>query len=86
MTAIRIAKEFNVQLHLEHCTEGHMIVDAVKASGFNATVGPYMLTPSKYETRNSTPAIAKIFKEHAIPFAIMTDHPLYYSIFEVLCI
>lgn len=75
MTAIRIAKEFNVKLHLEHCTEGHMIVDAVKASGFNATLGPYMLTPSKYETRNSTPKIAKIFKEHDIPFAIMTDHP-----------
>ncbi|MET4562037.1 imidazolonepropionase-like amidohydrolase [Lysinibacillus parviboronicapiens] len=75
MTAIRIAKEFNIKLHLEHCTEGHMIVDAVKASGFHATVGPYMLTPSKYETRNSTPAIAKIFKEHDIPFAIMTDHP-----------
>ncbi|EON71638.1 amidohydrolase family protein [Lysinibacillus sphaericus] len=75
MTAIRIAKEFNIKVHLEHCTEGHMIVDAVKASGFNATVGPYMLTPSKYETRNSTPAIAKIFKEHDIPFAIMTDHP-----------
>ncbi|MGN4123983.1 amidohydrolase [Lysinibacillus sphaericus] len=75
MTAIRIAKEFNIKVHLEHCTEGHMIVDAVKASGFNATVGPYMLTPSKYETRNSTPAIAKIFKDHDIPFAIMTDHP-----------
>ena len=75
MTAIRIAKEFNVKLHLEHCTEGHMIIDAVKASGFHATLGPYMLTPSKYETRNSTPEIAKIFEEHDIPFAIMTDHP-----------
>ncbi|MEA0555409.1 amidohydrolase [Lysinibacillus irui] len=75
MTAIRIAKEFNVELHLEHCTEGHLIVDAVKKSGFHATLGPYMLTPSKYETRHSTPAIAAIFKEHNIPFAIMTDHP-----------
>ena len=75
MTAIRIAKEFNVKLHLEHCTEGYLIVDAVKNSGFHATLGPYMLTPSKYETRNSTPAIAAIFKEHNIPFAIMTDHP-----------
>lgn len=75
MTSIRIAKEFNVKLHLEHCTEGHMIIDAVKASGFHATLGPYMLTPSKYETRNSTPEIAKIFEEHDIPFAIMTDHP-----------
>ncbi|KEK13147.1 amidohydrolase [Lysinibacillus sphaericus] len=75
MTAIRIAKEFNVKLHLEHCTEGYLIVDAVKNSGFHATLGPYMLTPSKYETRHSTPAIAAIFKEHSIPFAIMTDHP-----------
>ncbi|MFJ7920264.1 amidohydrolase [Lysinibacillus fusiformis] len=75
MTAIRIAKEFNVKLHLEHCTEGYLIVDAVKNSGFHATLGPYMLTPSKYETRHSTPAIAAIFKEHNIPFAIMTDHP-----------
>ncbi|HBJ01924.1 MULTISPECIES: amidohydrolase [Lysinibacillus] len=75
MTAIRIAKEFNVKLHLEHCTEGYLIVDAVKNSGFQATLGPYMLTPSKYETRHSTPAIAAIFKEHNIPFAIMTDHP-----------
>jgi len=75
MTAIRIAKEFNVKLHLEHCTEGYLIVDTVKNSGFHATLGPYMLTPSKYETRNSTPAIAAIFKEHNISFAIMTDHP-----------
>ena len=75
MTAIRIAKEFNVKLHLEHCTEGYLIVDAVKESGFHATLGPYMLTPSKYETRHSTPAIAAVFKEHNIPFAIMTDHP-----------
>lgn len=75
MTAIRIAKEFNVKLHLEHCTEGYLIVDAVKNSGFHATLGPYMLTPSKYETRHSTPAITAIFKEHSIPFAIMTDHP-----------
>ncbi|WP_418302232.1 amidohydrolase [Lysinibacillus fusiformis] len=75
MTAIRIAKEFNVKLHLEHCTEGYLIVDAVKNSGFHTTLGPYMLTPSKYETRHSTPAIAAIFKEHNIPFAIMTDHP-----------
>ncbi|KOY81424.1 amidohydrolase [Lysinibacillus macroides] len=75
MTAIRIAKEFNVKLHLEHCTEGYLIVETVKNSGFHATLGPYMLTPSKYETRHSTPAIAAIFKEHNIPFAIMTDHP-----------
>ena len=27
LTAIRIAKEFGVKLTLEHCTEGHLIVE-----------------------------------------------------------
>lgn len=75
LTAIRIGKEFDIELHIEHCTEGHLIADQVKDSGFNVTLGPYLLSASKYETRNSTPKIAKIFKEKDIPFAIMTDHP-----------
>lgn len=74
-TAIRIANEFNVKLSLEHCTEGHMMLDAVKRSGASVTLGPFMLPPSKYETRNSTPAAPKMFHDAEIPFAIMTDHP-----------
>lgn len=74
-TAIRIAKEFDVKLSLEHCTEGHMMLDAVKASGANVTLGPFMLPASKYETRNSTPMAPKLFHDAEIPFAIMTDHP-----------
>ena len=34
LTAIRIAKEFKLKMTLDHCTEGHLIVDQVKASGF----------------------------------------------------
>lgn len=75
LTAIRIAKEFDIKLHIEHCTEGHLVLNEVQESGYNVTLGPYLLTPSKYETRNSTPEIASIFHEQKIPFAIMTDHP-----------
>lgn len=74
-TAIRIAKEFDVLLSLEHCTEGHMMLDAVKNSGASVTLGPFMLPASKYETRNSTPMAPKMFHDAGIPFAIMTDHP-----------
>lgn len=74
-TAIRIAKEFDVQLSLEHCTEGYMMLDAVKNSGASVTLGPFMLPAGKYETRNSTPLAPKLFHDAGIPFAIMTDHP-----------
>jgi imidazolonepropionase-like amidohydrolase len=84
-TAIRIAKEFQVKLCLEHCTEGHLMLDAIKESGANVTLGPFMLPSTKYETRNSTPAAAKLFHDAGIPFAIMTDHPFIPIHYLILC-
>ncbi|TQR12293.1 amidohydrolase [Psychrobacillus soli] len=89
-TAIRIAKEFDVELSIEHCTEGHLMLDAIKDSKAHVTLGPFMLPPSKYETRNSTPAGPMHFEQAGIPFAIMTDHPfipiqyLYYCAAEAV--
>lgn len=34
LTAIRIAKEFNLRLTLDHCTKGHLIADEIKESGY----------------------------------------------------
>ncbi|RDU35246.1 amidohydrolase [Neobacillus piezotolerans] len=84
-TAIRIAKEFNIQLSLEHCTEGHLMLDAIKESGASVTLGPFMLPSTKYETRNSTPAAPKLFHDAGIPFAIMTDHPFIPIHYLILC-
>ncbi len=84
-TAIRIAKEFQIKLCLEHCTEGHLILEAIKESGANVTLGPFMLPATKYETRNSTPEAPKLFHEAGIPFAIMTDHPFIPIHYLLLC-
>ncbi|WP_257348191.1 amidohydrolase family protein [Pseudalkalibacillus decolorationis] len=84
-TAIRIAKEFQVKLCLEHCTEGHMMLEAIKESGASVTLGPYMLPSSKYETRHSTPEAPKLFYEAGIPFAIMTDHPFIPIHYLIIC-
>ncbi|WP_153723578.1 amidohydrolase family protein [Sporosarcina cascadiensis] len=89
-TAIRIAKEFDVKLSLEHCTEGVLMLDAIKASGATVTLGPYMTPASKYENRLSTAKSPKHFHDLDIPFAIMTDHPfipiqyLYYCVVEAV--
>lgn len=84
-TAIRIAKEFNVKLCLEHCTEGHLMLEAIKESGANVTLGPFMLPATKYETRNLTPEAPKLFHDAGIPFAIMTDHPFIPIHYLILC-
>lgn len=74
-TAIRIGKEFGVELHLEHCTEGHLMLDAIKESGAAVTLGPYMTPAFKYEVRHGTAKAPKLFADAGIPFSIMTDHP-----------
>lgn len=84
-TAIRIAKEFNIKLSLEHCTEGHLMLEAIKESGANVTLGPFMLPATKYENRNATPESPKLFHDAGIPFAIMTDHPFTPINYLIIC-
>lgn len=77
LTAIRIAKEFDIIITLDHCTEGHLIVDEIKASGFSAIVGPSFGFKTKPELKNKCFATAGILANAGIPVAIMTDHPVH---------
>jgi len=42
VTAIRIAKEFNIRIVLDGAAEAHMVLDEIKASGFPVIVHPTM--------------------------------------------
>lgn len=73
-TAIRIAKEFNIKLTLDHCTEGHLIVDYIKENNYPVIVGPSFGSKSKIETKEKSFKTAKILNEKGIKIAITTDH------------
>lgn len=75
-TAIRIAKEFDVKATLDHCTEGHLIVDQVVKSGFPAICGPSMSARSKYELKHKSFETAGILAEQGVLVAITTDSPV----------
>lgn len=75
-TAIRIAKEFNLKLTLDHCTEGHFIVDELLEEGFPVIVGPSLSERSKFELRNLTFNTAGILSNAGLDVCIMTDHPV----------
>lgn len=76
LTAIRIAKEFNVDITIDHGTESHLIVDEVKASGFPVIVGPDLTSRSKLEVKNMNFKTNKILHEAGVLFSITTDHPV----------
>lgn len=82
LTAIRIAKEFNLNMTLDHCSEGHLIIDEIKASGFPAIVGPDLTSRNKIEVQNMAFKTAGILAKAGILTAITTDHPV--SIIQTL--
>ncbi len=75
-TAIRIAKEFGLGLTLDHCTEGHLIPEAIAQSGFPAIVGPSLASRSKNEVDNSDFITAGVLAKAGVRVALTTDHPV----------
>lgn len=75
-TAIRIAKEFEVDLTIDHCTEGHLIAREIAESGFPAIVGPSLASRNKKEVGLSDFKTAGILRDAGVTVAITTDHPV----------
>ena len=75
-TAIRIAKEFDLKLTLDHCTEGHLIVEELVEEGYPVVVGPSLSEKSKIELRNLTFDTAGILSNAGLNVSITTDHPV----------
>ena len=76
LTALRIAKEFNLDITLDHCTEGHRIVDYLLEENAKVIVGPLFSDRSKVELRNMTFKAPGILSKAGVKVAMMTDHPV----------
>lgn len=85
LTAIRIAKEFDVDITIDHGTEGHLIVNEIKESGFPVIVGTDLTSRSKLEVQNMNFKTNKILQEAGVLIAITTDHPVALIQYLPLC-
>ncbi|PKK40676.1 amidohydrolase [Clostridiaceae bacterium JG1575] len=74
LTALRIAREFKVDITLDHCTEGHLIKESLK--GQKAFVGPTFLPASKVELQNKGFETVVELMHSGVLCAITTDHPV----------
>jgi imidazolonepropionase-like amidohydrolase len=75
-TVIRLAKEFQIEVTIEHCTEGHLISDYIAEAGVRVSVGPTMSTRYKVELAKKGWHTVVALAEAGVPVSITTDHPV----------
>jgi imidazolonepropionase-like amidohydrolase len=73
LTAIRIAEEFDLDLTLEHATEGYKIADTLAAKGIPVTAGPILFSRVKFELKEMTPKNPGLMAKKGVKVAIQTD-------------
>ena len=76
LTAVRIAKEFNVAITIDHCSEGHLIAKEIAATHFPAIVGPSLAARNKIEVQNIDFKTSGLLHKAGVKVAITTDHPV----------
>lgn len=72
-TAIRIAKEFNLRLTLDHCTEGHLIADELAKEGYPLLVGPSFGWREKSELEHKDFITPGVLHKAGCEISIITD-------------
>lgn len=84
-TALRIAKEFNLKITLEHVTEGHLIVDELAKENVPLAVGPTLTSASKFELRNKSWTTPGLLAAAGCQVSIITDSPVIPQEYLPLC-
>ncbi len=84
-TALRIAKEFNVRLTLEHVTDGSLIVDDLAKENVMLAVGPSLGHRSKFELKNKSFKTAGDLANAGCHVSIITDAPVIPQQYLRLC-
>ena len=85
LTAVRIAKEFDVKLTLEHVTEGHLIAEELSAINVPLAVGPTLTDATKFELRNKSWTTPGILAKAGCQVSIITDSPVIPQEYLPLC-
>ncbi|MBR0468153.1 MAG: amidohydrolase [Mogibacterium sp.] len=85
MTAIRIAKEFDLRVTIEHCTDGHLIAKELKEAGVPVAVGPTLTNASKPEVLNRSWTTPGILADEGLQVSIITDAPVIPQQYLSLC-
>lgn len=74
-SAIRIKKEFDLNVTIEHCTDGERIAEILKREDIPVMLGPTLCDRSKPELKNLSFSTYEVLSKMGVDVAIITDHP-----------
>lgn len=84
-TAIRIAREYNLRLALDHCTDGNLIAEDLAKEGFPVAVGPSLGHATKAELKNKSFTTPGVLARAGCQVSIITDSPVIPQEYLALC-
>ena len=84
-TALRIAREFDLKITLEHVTEGHLIIEELVEENVPLAVGPTLGSASKFELRNKSWTTPGVLAAAGCQVSIITDSPVIPQEYLPLC-
>ena len=73
LTALRVGKEFDLNLSIEHCTEGWKMIDDLKEAGAHYILGPTVGGKSKLEVEDKRYDAPAILEKAGVEFTLTTD-------------
>ena len=76
LTVLRVCKEFDVDVTLDHVTEGHLIVDQLVEAKRPVLVGPSFGSKSKFELKEKSFETPGILSKAGLDVCIITDAPV----------
>ncbi len=74
-SAIRIAKEFDIDVTVEHCSDGDTVADILEREGVAVNLGPTLTDRSKPELKNLSFETYRNLSDRGLSVSIITDHP-----------
>ena len=80
-----LKREFDLRITIEHCTEGHLIVDELKEANVPVAVGPTLSNASKLELLNKSWTTPGILADAGLQVSIITDAPVIPEQYLTLC-
>lgn len=84
-TAIRIAREFQVGLAIDHCTDGSLIAEDLAKEGYPVAVGPSLGHATKFELKNKSFQTPGDLARAGCQVSIITDSPVIPQQYLALC-
>jgi imidazolonepropionase-like amidohydrolase len=76
ITAVRIAKEFELDLVIEHGTDGYKVAPELAHAEVPVVHGPWLKVRGNFEQSGRNPDAPRILIENKVLTAFSTDHPV----------